>query len=351
MARNGDVMRSDRLKQVMQQIDPNFDERNAGFNRFSKFVIEAGQKGVVQITKLDNGQYEVSPGSAAPAVSAPTPRPRVPAEARDGREESGRRGRGRRGRGGRERAGVRDGAGPRERSSTGARQGAPQRGPAREERTTALTLARAFQLMSEALSEFRAPVGHEALRLRMVAMHGREDPLLDAARFPRLLRQANDAEVADVRKVGDDDYEISSQRLPARPLPPLAAPREERVPSTASADTPLEVAAAPEMASSANRENGQRLGVRFRRGSRGPLRAGEIPLIGVVQVEPPAPPEPVPSEASPEPVAEATRPRARRPPRKRAAAVPAAADPAGTPESGESPPAKRPRTRSRKKAE
>ena len=45
MARNGDVMRSDRLKQVMQQIDPNFDERNAGFNRFSKFVVEAGQRG------------------------------------------------------------------------------------------------------------------------------------------------------------------------------------------------------------------------------------------------------------------------------------------------------------------
>ena len=44
MARNGDVMRSDRLKQVMQQIDPNFDERNAGFNRFSKFVMEAGQQ-------------------------------------------------------------------------------------------------------------------------------------------------------------------------------------------------------------------------------------------------------------------------------------------------------------------
>ena len=57
MARNGDVMRSDRLKQVMQQIDPNFDERNAGFNRFSKFVIEAGQKGVVLLNKLDNGQY------------------------------------------------------------------------------------------------------------------------------------------------------------------------------------------------------------------------------------------------------------------------------------------------------
>jgi uncharacterized protein (TIGR00288 family) len=349
MARNGDVMRSDRLKQVMQQIDPNFDERNAGFNRFSKFVIEAGQKGVVQITKLDNGQYEVSPGSAVPPVSAPAARSRAPAEARDGREESGRRGRSRRGRGGRDRAGVRDGAGPRERSSTGPREGAPPRGPAREERTTtgALTLARAFQLMSEALSEFRAPVGHEALRLRMVAMHGREDPLLDGARFPRLLRQANDAEVADVRKVGDDDYEISSQRLPSRPLPQFAVPREEAPPSTGSENARIEAGAAPETAPAGNRENGQRLGVRFRRGSRGPLRPGEIPLIGMVQIEPP---EPVPSEAPPEPVAEAKRPRARRPPRKRAAVVPAA-DPDVTPDGGASPPPKRPRTRSRKKPE
>ncbi|HJR15281.1 MAG TPA: NYN domain-containing protein, partial [Gemmatimonadales bacterium] len=113
MTRNGDVMRSDRLKQVMQQIDPNFDERNAGFNRFSKFVLEAGQKGIVQITKLDNGQYEVAPGSIVPAPSstpaaATSPRARPPAEA--GREDGARRGRGRRGRGGRERTGARDGA-------------------------------------------------------------------------------------------------------------------------------------------------------------------------------------------------------------------------------------------------
>ena len=89
MARNGDVMRSDRLKQVMQQIDSNFDERNAGFNRFSKFVIEAGQKGIVQLTKLDNGQYEVGPGSVAPPIAAaatPAARTRAPAEA--GRDEA-----------------------------------------------------------------------------------------------------------------------------------------------------------------------------------------------------------------------------------------------------------------------
>ncbi|MBA3893422.1 MAG: NYN domain-containing protein, partial [Gemmatimonadales bacterium] len=103
MARNGDVMRSDRLKQVMQQIDPNFDERNAGFNRFSKFVLEAGQRGVVTVTKLDNGQFEVSPGTVAAAPVAalpPAPRPRdgEARESREGRESRDDGGRGRRGR-------------------------------------------------------------------------------------------------------------------------------------------------------------------------------------------------------------------------------------------------------------
>ena len=69
MARNKDVMRSDRLKQVMQQIDPNFDEKNAGFNRFSKFVTEAGNRGLIAVTKLQNGQYEVSPAAGVPATA------------------------------------------------------------------------------------------------------------------------------------------------------------------------------------------------------------------------------------------------------------------------------------------
>ena len=78
----------------------------------------------------------------------------------------------------------------------------------------------------------------------MAALHGREDALLDAGRFPRLLRQANDAEIADVRKVGDDDYEISPRRMggvaptlsaPAaaallRPSPPSRASRRRRQP-------------------------------------------------------------------------------------------------------------------------
>ncbi|HPF62973.1 MAG TPA: NYN domain-containing protein, partial [Gemmatimonadales bacterium] len=62
MTANRDVMRADRLKQVMQQLDPNFDESNAGFNRFSKFVQEAGSRGLIKVTKMENGQFEVAPG-------------------------------------------------------------------------------------------------------------------------------------------------------------------------------------------------------------------------------------------------------------------------------------------------
>jgi uncharacterized protein (TIGR00288 family) len=364
MARNGDVMRSDRLKQVMQQIDSNFDERNAGFNRFSKFVIEAGQKGIVQLTKLDNGQYEVAPGSVAPPVtaaasSAPASRARPPAAAvreepasgARSREEGARRGRGRRGRGGRERTGVRDG-GSRGRTPDGSREEAPQR-PAREERADgALTLARAFQLMAQALSEFRSPVGQEALRLRMVAMNGREDPLLDAARFQRLLRQANDAEVADVRKVGDDDYEITLQRTSSRPALPQTSREESK--ETAPAVEPT----AAEPGSTATRENGQRLGLRFRRGSRGPMRAADIPLVGMVSIEPLSEPEQSailadagPVETDAEALPKEKRPRAARPRRKRTMAEPAQST-AGEAEKSAAPaPPKRPRARPRKKPE
>ena len=48
MKKRGDVMRSDRLKQVMQELDPSFDEKNVGMSRFSKFVDEARRRGLVK---------------------------------------------------------------------------------------------------------------------------------------------------------------------------------------------------------------------------------------------------------------------------------------------------------------
>ena len=345
MARNGDVMRSDRLKQVMQQIDPNFDERTAGFNRFSKFVVEAGQKGMLVVSKLENGQYEVAPVPGGAAAAAPAARAEEPA--REEGSSSSRRGRSRRGGRGRDR----------ERPSEAGREEAKPRHPPRETRSDgALTLARAFQLMSQALGELRAPVGHEALRLRMASMLGRQDPLLDAARFPLFLRQANDAEVADVRKVGEDEYEITPHRTGGLPPAPVLSPAASAPPATdGAAQAPSEVATTE--SATTTRENGQRFGVRFRRGSRSPLRAGEIPLIGVVEIDIPGslatPEEPVVESAPPAVSEEPAKPRRARAPRKRAAAAPAAVEAGAPPDAAATapPPKRRPRPRAKKKAE
>jgi hypothetical protein len=103
MKRNGDVMRSDRLKQVMQEIDASFDEKNLGHPKFSRFVHEAQQRGLLKVTKLESGQLEVDVPEGVPvAAAAATPVVTAPAaEAAEGdREERDRRGRrGRRGRG------------------------------------------------------------------------------------------------------------------------------------------------------------------------------------------------------------------------------------------------------------
>src|SRR5689334_17698205 len=110
MVRNGDVMRADRLKQVMQDIDPSFDEKDLGMAKFSKFVHDAAQRGLITQTRLENGQYEIGLPAARGAAAAPAapPAERAPAaEPREGREpreergrdrDRGRRGRGRRGR-------------------------------------------------------------------------------------------------------------------------------------------------------------------------------------------------------------------------------------------------------------
>jgi uncharacterized protein (TIGR00288 family) len=290
MVRNGDVMRSDRLKQVMQQIDSNFDERNAGFNRFSKFVTEAGGKGLIKVTKLENGQYEIAPVAATDTPTAPArersatrTRGEAPAagtsdvaakpdESRDGRRSRGRRGRGGRGR-------------ERERTEDGS--AAPSETPAprhetRHEGAGGLSLAGAFNLMREALAQLGASVGHEALRLRMAAVHGKDDAMLTTEKFARLLRQANDAEVADVRKIGDDEYEVS--------LHPTEDPRAragagfaKRQPSPAAAPNGTE----PEAAASGGGDAAPvaRYGVRSRPGSRSGARPSGLQLVGVVSLD------------------------------------------------------------------
>jgi uncharacterized protein (TIGR00288 family) len=70
MAKDDDVMRSDRLKQVMVELDPGFDEGEYGFSKFSRFITEAAGKGLLHIRKLDNGQYEVGTGRRGGGAAA-----------------------------------------------------------------------------------------------------------------------------------------------------------------------------------------------------------------------------------------------------------------------------------------
>ncbi len=321
MTREGDVMRSDRLKQVMQQIDPNFDEKNAGFSRFSKFVLEASHKGLIRLTKLDNGQYEVGPaGSAASSPRSEPARVEEPA-AREGRDGRGRRGRGRgRGRGpreGREAESAPVVEMPVVEAAPAEAPKAPGRHAPQHRRSEGLTLARAFDLMRSALAELPSPAGHEALRNRMAALFGRQDAMLDAERFPRLLRQAHDAEIADVRKVGDDEFEVVARGVePAAPQLSLAMP--------GAADRAVEVDAGgtPVSASDASAARG---GIRFRRGSRSAAAPPAIAMVGVVSLDEPAPEAPKKSKPSrKKPGAAEAEPAAEAPAKKKAAPRPRA---------------------------
>lgn len=169
MGQTGDVMRSDRLKQVMQQIDPHFDEKDAGFNRFGKFVLGAEQRGLLVLTKMESGQYaiRIGPDANIPLeVDVPAP------------EDDARR-------------------------AKGGRAQAPD-----DVGATGLTLASAFALLRKALEALGA-VGSESITADQARAKTAElgdaadDPIFEPRRFQRMLRQAHDAALIDLVKDGD----------------------------------------------------------------------------------------------------------------------------------------------------
>jgi hypothetical protein len=198
-----------------------------------------------------------------------------------------------------------------------------------------MTLAQAFELLRQALSELPSPTAGEAVRNRMAALFGRSDPLLETERFHRFLRQAHDAEVADVRMVGDNEFEVSTRpgfRYERPATPPRAAPEAPRD------EVPLSIPA--EVGPESGAGNGKRAGIRFRRGSRGATARAEVPMVGVVRVDEPAQKEP---ESEPKPARRAKTTRTRKP---KSAAPASDAAPRDQPaaEPAESPgPARRPR--------
>jgi uncharacterized protein (TIGR00288 family) len=303
MKKRGDVMRSDRLKQVMQELDASFDEKNVGMSRFSKFVDEAKRRGLLTATKLENGQYEIDLGSSAPGGERALPPIPGGADERRGQERAAQD---------RERAA----SGGRGERSRGGRRGGRDRevAPAREATPAApggggvdLTLAEAFELLKRALREIGAfaptTVGEDAVRERMEEMHGRAaDPLFHRPRFGRLLRQAHDAEIVDLSK-NDRGYEVTL-KAEAAPAPEAAEPQEEKRGRRGrrgrgrggAGSAPGEPAAEPHEAAVVHQEPEPKgaaapagpatRGLLYRRGSRhAVMPAGGVPLVGVVEIE------------------------------------------------------------------
>ncbi|HJR40821.1 MAG TPA: NYN domain-containing protein [Gemmatimonadaceae bacterium] len=292
MKRNGDVMRSDRLKQVMQEIDPDFDEKNLGMAKFSRFCQEAAQRGLLKITRLENGQMEVDVATEAP------PAPAMPAAVAK-RAEGERAGRPERApRGGREegRRGRRGGRGRGERAERPSREVAavteaeqekfspPLAEPVQAPPSQAvgdedsvgerLTRSEVFDLLRRTIADLAT--GEESvrasdLRRRARELLGRDSETLAERNFLRILRDAHDADVIDLRKRGSD-YEVS----PAVSAAPIA---EQVAPVVSEA-------AASQASRSAATATALRRGMR----PRGRVGRGEIPpellAVGVVEEEP-----------------------------------------------------------------
>ena len=301
MKRNGDVMRSDRLKQVMQEIDSTFDEKDLGMAKFSRFAQEAAQRGLIRVTKLENGQMEVdvagdvkavASGAAAASTEA-APRPRLERDGETAEESAARRSR--RGRGGRGRGRDRE---PRAESTTSvaapaegshfspsldAPVTAPAPTPAPASRTAEpemvgerLTRDEALSLLKKAVAELTTsedhPVPASAVRRKARELLGRDSETLDERFFLRILRDAHDADVIDLRKRGDD-YEVAPAAAIASVADQLAAAAP---PSTEPSQSARSVANAASL----------------RRGMRGRGRGGEMPPellnLGVIGSSAPA---------------------------------------------------------------
>jgi uncharacterized protein (TIGR00288 family) len=254
MKRNGDVMRSDRLKQVMVEIDSSFDEKDLGMAKFSRFVQDAVQRGLLSATKLENGQLEIglptgargevraAENAAADEAARAEPVPALT----DGKREGGRGRRGRRGRGrdreDRPRAGADEApidvdfvvepeviaasAEPVAAAPAAAAHRGRDRHP-RVERTEAtprtdtseqigaggerLTRDEAYDLVRRSVAALTT--GDEAVRAGVVRakareLLGRDSESLSDRNFPRILKDAHDGDVIDLRRRGDD-FEIA----------------------------------------------------------------------------------------------------------------------------------------------
>jgi uncharacterized LabA/DUF88 family protein len=330
MQRNEDVMRADRLKQVMQDIDSSFDEKNLGMSKFSRFVQEAAHRGLLTVSKLENGQMEVGPPRsksgasedgappAEPIAAAPAPseeRVAERTEERGRRSRRGGRGRGREGRGSRaigtpattageptnESAPASDArptaatspqhavlhhvSEPSPVAPRAAGQHPPAVGPAIGHSGERLTREEAFNLVRRAVAslvEGDAAIRASLVRSRAFELLGRDSESLSERNFAHILRDAHDADIIDLRRLGDD-YEVAQAAVstPVSEQLNVAAAAHITSPGVAAAGRRAAGAPAPP------RGLGPRGAPSSRRGaSRSAAPLPELLTVGIVGVSP-----------------------------------------------------------------
>jgi uncharacterized protein (TIGR00288 family) len=213
MTERGDVMRSDRFKQVMLELDPSFSEKSIGFSKFNRFLTESASRGILDLQKAANGQYEVgigarvneyaAGGTASGAASAPAASRPPKREADEGR--SRRRGREDRSRS--PKGGSGSGRGGRS-DEPGSREAGEAPPSVDEDRLRA-----AYDLLGSVVAEkaVRGSVRDSEVKRQMVE----KDPTFDEAalgfrKFSRFLRQAHDEEVINLERTEEGNYRISS---------------------------------------------------------------------------------------------------------------------------------------------
>jgi hypothetical protein len=242
-------MRSDRLKQVLLELDPAFDEKALGFQKFNKFLQEAASRGVLSLRKQENGQYELgAPSETHEADMA------AAAEERESRRSRGRRGRGRRDE---RRERPEEAAAPEATEAAAEAAPAPERPAAQaaaepaaavkeaaaappaakaEEAKPAAKAAAAaeaaekparrqpaaargdgvggaYDLLRRAVSDLVKRAGQSArdsdVKRRMLELEpGWDESSVGFSKFSRFLRQAHDDEVVTLRKDENGNYDV-----------------------------------------------------------------------------------------------------------------------------------------------
>jgi len=198
MRERDDVMRSDRLKQVMIEIDPSFDEGTFGYSKFSRFLTEAASKGLVKTRKMENGQYEVAPGGSGGG----SPRGDRGARPQGGRADQGSKGR------------RPDRKGDRDRQTSGnGRSGEGSSTRVAEADVGGDPLRGAYSLLEQSLQrllgEDREAVRDSDVKRKMLELDPAfDEALLGFSKFSRFLHVADEQGVIELTKRESGNYEV-----------------------------------------------------------------------------------------------------------------------------------------------